>query len=127
MTGFDDLRHPDKSPSVIAMFIYLMIGPGLWGLHLTLVYSAHTLICALGGSSDLSATFVLIATFLVAGPLLAIIVMQRRFGRLLGLDDRLSGRTIYDAISRFTSVLSLAGILWAGAAAAIVTSCAQGR
>lgn len=127
MTSLDDLRNPDTGPSVVAVLTYMMMGLGIWALHLTLVYGAHTLICALGGSAWASSMFIAAATVIAAAPLLLALLNQRRLARLLGLSDTLAGRRTYDAISRFINILSVAGILWAGATVAIVSSCAQGR
>ncbi|MCT8989842.1 hypothetical protein NYR54_05980 [Chelativorans sp. SCAU2101] len=127
MGSLEDLRNPGERPGTFAMLIYLMLGPMLWGLHLTLIYGANTLICALGGGAAASRATVITATVLIAVPLSLVLLIQRRAGRLFGIADGRAGQRTYDAISRLTGLLSLAGILWAGTAAAILSACVQGR
>lgn len=122
-----DLPQAGREPSVTAMFAYLMAGPLLWGLHLLLVYCAHTLVCALGGRPALSTAIVLAATAAAVVPLALAVAVQRRTGRLFGVGDDMADRRVYDSISRLLGVLSLAGIVWAGVAAAALSSCAPGR
>lgn len=127
MTSLEDMRVPGERPGVFTILVYLMLGPILWGLHLTLIYGANTLICALGGGAASSRAIVIAATILIAVPLGLMLLMQRRVGRLFGIADGRAGRPTYDAISRVAGVLSLAGILWAGTAAAVLSACVPGR
>lgn len=127
MTSLEDMRAPGERPNVIAMILYLMFGPILWGVHLMLTYGAHTLVCALSGNAFVSRATVLGATALIAMPLGFVLLQQRRIGRLFGMGDGRAGQRSYDSIARLAGLLSLTAILWAGAASAIVSACASGR
>ncbi|WP_173932751.1 hypothetical protein [Chelativorans sp. Marseille-P2723] len=117
----------EQRPSLAPTFGYLMLGSLFWAVHLLVVYAAHTLICALASSPTASSLTVVALTAILALPVAFVLLNQRRTGRWFGISDELPDRKTYDAISRFIGLLSLAGILWAGVAAAIVSSCATGR
>ncbi|WP_011582107.1 MULTISPECIES: hypothetical protein [Chelativorans] len=126
MTRLDEMRRPERGKLLPVLF-YLTIGLLLWGMHLTLVYAAHTAICALA-ASPLAATITLAAvTVAIALPLVLILFCQRAFARLLGISEGITEPRIYDRISFFLNLLSLAGILWSGLAVAVLSSCAPGR
>ncbi|MFC6487892.1 hypothetical protein [Nitratireductor sp. GCM10026969] len=122
-----ELHHAEREPSVVVMLAYLMLGPLVWGLHLLVVYGAHTLVCALGGAPSVSTTILLAATAVAFVPLALAVLLQRRTGRLFGIGDETDDRRVYDAISRILCLLSLFGIAWSGIAMVALSSCAQGR
>lgn len=126
MARIEDMRDATERPPIAAMLTYLMLGPILWSLHLTLVYGTHTLICALGTPAAASAT-VIAATVAVAAAIVLVILSQRRVGRLFGLGEGSGQHRTYDSIARILGVLSLAGVIWVGAAAAVLDSCVLGR
>lgn len=127
MTKLNDMRRPGEGMHTLPMFVYLAVGPLFWALHLTVVYMAHTAVCALAGSPLVATTLVIVATAVIILPLVLILFNQRRFGTFLGLDEVLSDHAIYEGISLFANILSLVGILWSGTAAVVLSSCVQGR
>jgi len=127
MTKLNDMRRPSEGMQTLPMIVYLAVGPLFWALHLTVVYMAHTAVCALAGSPFAATTFIIAATAAIILPLVLILFNQRRFGSILGLDEVLSDRAIYEGISLFANILSLVGILWLGTAAVVLSSCVPGR
>ncbi|MBG0792886.1 hypothetical protein IYY11_05645 [Methylocystis sp. H62] len=107
--------------------LYVLFGPVLWAIHLTLIYGGHTLLCALGVSSDalspsiisFSVAIVTIVTLVV---LLAAVVATIFKGGARG--DRGSAATFFlDKLMMALALLSGFGVALGGASALIVEPC----
>ncbi|WEX10192.1 hypothetical protein [Chelativorans sp. AA-79] len=127
MSELDRMRNPNEGAGAVAVLLYITVGLFLWGLHLTIVYAAHTAICALAAAPAAATVTIAAVTVLLALPLAAILFNQRRFARLLGIGETVTEPRIYDAISFFVNLLSLVGILWSGLAVAMLSSCILAR
>ena len=112
---------------MLAVLLFITAGPLLWGLHLTIVYMAHTAVCALAASPGAETAILAIVTVALAVLLMLILLDQQRFARLLKVSQEIAERGSYDRIAFFLNLLSLAGILWSGLAVTILSSCAPGR
>jgi len=116
--------EPDSTDtaSSLGTLVYLTIGPILWGSHLFAVYGLQPVLCARGAS--VSTAFVAIATIVVLGLLLAVMLWPRAVARLLHAQAvSRASRRFHRRAMRWAGLLSAAGILWAGAAALIVPAC----
>lgn len=123
----DELRNPEKGPGTVRTLVYIMIGPILWGLHFTVVYCGHTLACLFGFSESAILLGVVILTAAAGLVLVAALVMQDAFARLLGIGPEAAGRRTYDSFSRIAGLLSLVALVWTGSTVVILGSCVQGR
>ena len=120
-SSFDRLRGPST-------LLYLSLGPIVWAVHFAIVYGAHTLLCAVGGSGGFgarAATLVVIiatvvALILLSLPMLAPTMMRRRRP---GSTEPASLSSFAQGVMALLALLSALGVAWAGAAALIVAPC----
>lgn len=135
MKPSDDIQAGDDPGPIAGALSYMLIGPMVWALHLLLVYTPQAMLCAfrITGVAPIEPLLIRAAVGAVsvaaAAALLAVLVRPRsiarpfRVGRVLEGDN---GRFIV-AVMRLLSGLSLAGVVWAGAAALVLDACAQLR
>jgi hypothetical protein len=107
--------------------LYVLFGPILWASHLTLIYGGHTLLCALGVSSDALSPSVIsfsvaIVTIVTLVVLLAAVVAAIFKGGARG--DRGSAATFFlDKLMMALALLSGFGVALGGASALIIEPC----
>lgn len=118
---------PIPQPSTTGTLFYLLFGLIVWAAQLTLLYGAHTLVCALGASTAINTVIVGSVTIIAAAALLLLLLFQNRAARICGLPPRAEDRGTYDAITRTVCLLSLIAVFWTGMTAVIIEACAQGR
>lgn len=111
-------------PPPVGTLVYLMAGPIAWGLHFTLVYGIHVLLCL--SAPGLVATIVVGVTVLAVAAVAAFLLRQRSAAALLGLGDS-EWRAGGDRIARAAAWLSIVAVAWSGTAALVVDACAQAR
>jgi hypothetical protein len=123
----------DRS-SLFGTSLYMLIGPLLWGAHMTVAYSMHTLFCTLGmdqpvlwGLSPSDITIAAATTVAVA--ILAVFVLARRLaaGILQVPAPDVPVRRFLDGVMLWLGLLSAAGIVWGGSTFLLLASCAQLR
>ncbi len=107
--------------------LFSLFGPLLWTAHFGLVYGGQHVGCATPVSLDPAWVIggIVAATFAAAAPLLVGAVWPHRLARLFGLTET-DNSGVYPFLvgaTRLLSLLSLFGVLWAGAAAAFLPSC----
>jgi hypothetical protein len=125
----------DDPASPAAALLYLMAGPLLWGVHLLVVYGMQSALCAyrLTGIAQLDPllvrALVVAVTVLVALALGFAAWRPRTTARLLRAAVFLDGENgpFMTAVMRLLVLLSLAGVLWAGAGALLLEACPQLR
>ncbi|WP_425409837.1 hypothetical protein [Hyphococcus sp.] len=105
--------------------ILSLSGPILWSLHFGLLYAGqHTVCAAIDAGSGFLSVFVVVTTILFGSGLTAIGMFAGRLLLLAGVvaDNPLNEFLLYT--TRFLIVLSLIGVLWAGASALFPFACA---
>jgi hypothetical protein len=120
----DKDTNPGGRAGLAPTLFYLLFGPVVWAVHLTIIYGAHTLVCARAPGVrvlGLDATvLIVIVTTVVALALLPLSVLAWRVHPAAGISD---GERFYPRLMTLLAVLSACGIVWAGAAALIVAPC----
>ena len=115
---------PLASRRIFSATAFSLFGPLIWALHLALVYGVHHVACRTGGSETTIAGFILAATVAASLVLVAAALRPAWLATLLRAppgDDPL--RPFLDAVMRWLVVLSVAGIVWAGAATGFIGAC----
>lgn len=118
-------RSPSGDRPVFGEAFYGLLGPLVWALHFGAIYLGHHLACetALRGGRAID-LFVLAVTGVAALVLGFGVAAPRITRRLMRLSDTShSIDTFMTAAMRVLSLLSLFGVLWAGAAALFVAAC----
>jgi hypothetical protein len=114
-----------------ARLIYWLLGPIVWAVHFSVVYLAHTLICArpllTGESLVAMSRIVVIAATAVA--LAALAWLIRSAHAALGRATARASETslFQNRMVLLLSVLAVFGVFWSGAAALLVLPCAALR
>lgn len=124
----------DPGPIAGALF-YLLCGPLTWAGHLFLVYALQSMLCAFRLTGVASAGPLLIEGVVVAVTLLAAlalvlaILFPHGTARSLRAAGFLRGENgaFMVLVMRLLAALSLAGVLWAGAAVLLLPPCGQLR
>lgn len=118
-------RNGANEPLAGALF-YILLGPIVWAIHLTLVYLGHTLLCALGASSGTLAPRVVSFSVVIVTALALIVLTVAVVAnfRERALDDRGPGATFFrDWVMMALALLSGFGVTWEGASALIIEPC----
>jgi hypothetical protein len=131
MTGNDGSAAcgPAAHGSFAGGALLILAGPMLWAGHFFLVYGTHAGLCGHGAAGDGAATaLVFTATAVVLLAQLAILLNPERVGTWLRFRsaERRNARFV-TAVSRWLAGLAMLGVVWAGAAAAILEPCSQLR
>ena len=121
-----DHKNGTHEPLAGALF-YILFGPIVWAIHLTLVYLGHTLLCALGVSFGALApgvvSFSVIIVTAVALIVLTVAVVAAN-SRARAFGNRGSGAMFFrDRIMMALALLSGFGVAWEGASALIIEPC----
>ena len=125
----------DDRGSPAAALLWLLTGPLVWSAHLLLVYGPQAALCAFrltgiaGIDPLLVRGLVLAVTVLAALALVLALRWPARAARTLRAGSFLEGDNgaFLIAVMRLLAVLSLAGVLWAGAVALPLPACPQLR
>ena len=119
----------DENPSGFRAALSLLYGPIVWALHLAFVYALHGSACERAGSNapliDPGATPGAIAAATL-GALVLLFVPLIAPNVLTGFRSQRSKQkdnVFYARVTRTLSILSAAGVIWAGSAAAIFEVC----
>lgn len=119
-------RNGAHEPLVWALF-YILLGPIVWALHLTLVYLGHTLLCALGVSSGALAPVVVSFSVIIITAIALIVLAVAVIGaksRERALNDCGSpGMFFRNRVMMALALLSGFGVAWEGAGALIIEPC----
>lgn len=121
--GGGDHKNGTHEPLAGALF-YILLGPIVWAIHLTLVYLGHTLLCALAGAlAPGVVSFSVIIVTAAALIVLTVAVVAANF-RGRAFDDRGAGAVFFrDRIMMALALLSGFGVAWEGASALIIEPC----
>ncbi|AZG77237.1 hypothetical protein [Methylocystis rosea] len=118
-------EHPRWSLTTI--IASLLAGPIVWSLHFLFVYGGHTLMCALGWSSEPQ---IIRATVIVAGgAALALLVFIARAARRWRRDavesdgDAALSAEFQMRATLLLILLSSAGVVWSSLAAFFIAPC----
>jgi hypothetical protein len=107
-----------------ATALWLLFGPVVWGAHFTLLYGAHTLICAVRGA----AAGRMVTLIVVIATVAALVALAVPFARALRLSRQPpSESTALSGFIRSATVwlliLSTIAVIWAGATVLVVSAC----
>lgn len=117
-----------KEP-IAKAFALTLFGPLLWAIHFTALYALHTLLCTADASSE-QLTILVASTVLTIGALAMLagaFVIFRGRARAPASDAREPSRILLNDIAGSLTVVSAAGVLWAGAAASLIDPCSALR
>ena len=122
MTISDTNTRERARASLTRTTFYLLFGPIVWAIHLTVLYGAHTLVCVHGAAGDTVAAIALAATVAAVALLLA-----AAFAFYRRRDSAHTGASAVTCFCRDVAMLlalvSAFGVAWAGATALIVAPC----
>ena len=114
--------------SATGAFLYMLVGPIAWALHLATIYGAHALACArpVAGATeaDPARLIVLVATCVLIAALAAALRFRHATARLFraaGGDE--AQRAFQLRVMTVLALLSALAIAWAGATALVVPAC----
>lgn len=124
----------DPGP-IAGAILYVLVGPIIWSAHLLAVYGPQSALCAFRLTGEMIVqTWIVSAgvgavTVLSVAALLFVLWRPRQTARLFRAAGFLQGdqETFLVNVTRLLAVLSLAGVIWAGAAPLIVDPCGQLR
>ncbi|MHC1551641.1 hypothetical protein [Phyllobacterium sp. K27] len=123
-----------KENSITSAVLVLLIGPLLWAVHFTLVYGYQSAFCAISnqGNGEGSSTAVVVAivvmTACAAFGLAAALYWPVTLTRWLRYHPRSKATWLFSVrVTRLLILISLAGVLWGGAAALVIDTCAHFR
>ncbi len=130
MNGTEHPASQSREPRpAVRTLLYLLFGPIVWAAHLTVIYGAQSVVCALstspprtGASIDSVHTIVLIATIAALSALAAGWLRLGNPGGSMseGIEDR---NHFLESVMHVLVGLSALGVLGAGAAALVLPSC----
>jgi hypothetical protein len=123
MPARETSRLEPRAGNVTAL--WLLVGPVVWALHFTILYGAHTLLCAVRGP-DGGRAVMLVAVVATGAALamLAVAMLGARSPRAeAGSSDRTAAAAFVRSATSWLIVLSAIAIVWAGAAALVVPAC----
>jgi hypothetical protein len=126
-------RKPDpkaqSNVSALRVAWSLLFGPIVWALHLAFVYGLHGIACEREGSSAPLIDLAILPEAIVAATLAALVLLAFPFLRpgsraLLGRrESEPSEGSFYARVAALLSLLSGAGIIWAGITAFVFEVC----
>lgn len=128
------MRDTSSNRQMIGTLIFILIGPILWAVQLTLIYGAQSSLCAFGvgvganGSNALAAGTVIATTVVCMGlAALALIRPDGSYELITGTHPPGEQRRFLVGVLRALGGLSLLAMLYAGLGAALLPACAQLR
>lgn len=127
MSDLQDLLRPRPKPSTPGTLIYLLFGPILWAIQLTVVYGGHTLVCSQGGTAAAAHSMTLVVSAVIGIADLAFLLAPGAFARGLGLTRDMDARRAYERVAWVGGALALVAIVWTGTTVLVVDACLQGR
>lgn len=124
------MKDPKDETSIAGAILFMLLGPLIWAGYFLLVYGAHSTVCAVGTSvhSMFSPPYValLVGAFTIMTLAVLLLAMWRPgwAAHLLRYDaDDHDNQVFSIRIMRLLSFLSLAGVIWAGAAFVALDFC----
>lgn len=106
---------------------YLLLGPILWSAHFAVIYGAQSSLCRVAGperGSTAVVTTVAVATLLVLVLLTAVLLRPPAVSRFLRAAPWPEATQRFcDRIMVLQSMLSLFGVIWAGATLILLPAC----
>lgn len=129
------MKAGDDPGPVTGALLYLLAGPLVWAGHLFFVYAPQSALCAfrITGAATVEPLLILVyiaaATALAATVLVLALWRPRVTARLFRAGRFLDGENgrFMISVMQLLAVLSLAGVLWAGATALLLDPCPQLR
>jgi hypothetical protein len=122
------MNGPEKETRIASAVLFVLAGPLLWAGHLFLVYGVHSVTCAVGSRWIVPSALIQSSVIPITLGAMALLVLALRFpgcvARVLRYErtDRHSW-TFFVRVARLLSLLSLMGVIWAGAAVFVLDAC----
>jgi hypothetical protein len=128
------MRDTASTRQMIGTLVFIMLGPILWAVQLTLIYGAQSSLCAFGvgvgadGNNALAAG-VVIAASVVCMALVGVALARPDIGYGLITGAGMPGeqRGFLVGVMRLLAGLSLLAMFYAGLGAVLLPACAQLR
>lgn len=128
------MKAGDDAGPIAGAILYILAGPIIWSAHLFLTYGPQSGLCAFritgvaAVDPMLVAGLVGIVTLLSVAALVFILLRPKWTARLFRMSAHLDDDASFiPTVMRLLAALSLAGVLWAGATALLLSPCAQLR
>jgi hypothetical protein len=117
----------DPRASATGTLAYLLLGPLIWAVQLTLIYGGHTLLCV--AESPPASPMALVAGTTAAAFLATAVALFFRtaLARGFGIGPDAAGRGTLVALARLLDLLSLFAIAWSGSTIALLEACVAAR
>jgi hypothetical protein len=126
----------DDAPagSTAGTIAYLLFGPILWSLHLTVLYFSQSMLCAHGAAGFTIAGVgivpfvIVVATAVILVLLCAAMLAPAALGRLMSASGGAQSESSFQRrVMAALAMLSACGVAWAGLASFVLPICAQLR
>ena len=128
------MKAGDDPGPVAGVILYMLAGPLIWAAHLFLVYGPQSALCAfrVTGVAQvdvwLVSAFTAVVSLLAVVPLIWLLWRPKESARLFRADAFLDDDNAFQpVVMRVLAALSLAGVIWVGAAVLMLDACAQLR
>jgi hypothetical protein len=109
---------------VLSATAFSLFGLLVWALHLAVSYGAHHVVCQVGSDGSPAVMIVAAATVIAVAVLTIAALKPEWLASVLRAPGRTDPlRPFLDSIMRWLVVLSLAGIVWSGAALGFIDAC----
>lgn len=119
-------RARDDSSSTAGTFVFVLLGPIVWALHLAVVYGMQISCAAAASRPSIGETLALAVLGATAAALAFLAVAAWRShaaARML----RVRASRFLERVMRLLILLSVVGIAWVGTAALVLPACLQLR
>ena len=117
--------NTDRHRALAGTSFYMLLGPIVWAIHLTVIYISHAVLCARGivGSGVISiSSLVFVATGAALAVLIAAIAVANGRRRAVSPSSA-TASAFQHSVMGLLAVVSATGVGWAGATALIVPPC----
>jgi hypothetical protein len=118
-----------SSRQMIGTLVFILIGPILWALHLTVTYGAQSSLCAFDAASETFITGMIIGSAAVFIGLIVLAMLQERscFALLTGTSPSKEQWPFLKTLMKLLGALSILGMVYFSLASLILPACAQLR
>lgn len=129
MSGTEHQVHQPREPRpAVRTLIYVLFGPIVWAVHLTIIYGLQSVACALTTTSRGGTSMDAVQLAIVSATIAAVLALGAGWRWLANPGGAMSEGTedrnhFLEGVMQFLVGLSVLGVLGAGAAAMMLPSC----
>lgn len=124
-----DMDDTKSSRQMIGTLVFILVGPILWAVHLTVTYGAQSSLCAFDAASETFITAMIIGSAAVFIGLTALAMLKERscFALLAGTSPPDEQWPFLKTLMKLLGALSVLGMIYFSIASLILPACAQLR